>query len=215
MKKIILCLTLLAGTLACAELVTYNFSGEVSYIDTSLADVTDTTYSIGQTITAVISYDLATGSVVFNTSSSSDYTGSLQSLWVNNGAETIGGSAVDGNAVYTTVFNDSAGTDAIQFRITSDENPPVGTGVEALPLDNIWLTFTSLNTDQYADTSLPESVDPADFTFERLQITYYARGVGNYIVNVDAVPEPATAMMLFFGGGIGFVVNRLRRWANR
>lgn len=30
-----------------------------------------------------------------------------------------------------------------------------------------------------------------------------------------AVPEPATAMMLFFGGGVGLVVHRLRRWANR
>lgn len=34
-------------------------------------------------------------------------------------------------------------------------------------------------------------------------------------LTIEAVPEPATAMMLFFGGGIGFSIHRLRRWANR
>jgi hypothetical protein len=34
-------------------------------------------------------------------------------------------------------------------------------------------------------------------------------------LTIEAVPEPATAMMLFFGSGIGFVIHRARRWANR
>ena len=32
---------------------------------------------------------------------------------------------------------------------------------------------------------------------------------------VAAVPEPASAMMLIFGAGIGMIVHRARRWANR
>ncbi|MGE4488481.1 MAG: PEP-CTERM sorting domain-containing protein [Kiritimatiellales bacterium] len=134
---------------------------------------------------------------------------------MDNGTETIGGS-VDENEGYLPLFqvvNDSYGSDKLVFSFYHGQGT-LGTPVEGLGLDVLTLSLSSSNTNLFSDASVPASINPFDFDTEGIFLMY-AEGASNYMVSsVQAVPEPASALMLFFGAGVGFLTYRLRRWSS-
>ncbi len=218
-------LVLWSGVSAWAALETYNFSAEVIRIDTTVSNVTDATYSIGQTLNGTITYDLAEGGLWAEYGT---YTNMVLSAWVSTGTELLGGSISNGHSS-VSIFRDNVeyaegaydNFEAILFNqyFDSPDSPIGGTPVEGLELDRIGFGLGTFNTNVLADSSLPTALDLSDFNSWGTIVLYYENAthdeVYNIVAAVQAVPEPATAMMLFFGGGIGFIAHRLRRWANR
>jgi hypothetical protein len=220
-KKWIVCVILLSTvSIVRAEPVTYNFTGDITLISNRSGTAnTNTTYSVGQTITASVTYDLATGGEGLDFTGSSTYTNVLKSFWVDNGIETIGRTALDVDSEAIFRVDNQRVYDGVSFKMSASGAALfTGSSFNGFPLSSILLSFDTSDTSLYSDTSIPSSIDPSDFRMPMLLITYGdSGGDGGYVVfaQQQAVPEPATAMMLFFGGGIGFVVHRLRRWANR
>jgi len=66
----------------------------------------------------------------------------------------------------------------------------------------------------FTHPSFPGAAGGAEI-YDSLGIAGASPGYSPSTGSIVAVPEPATAMMLFFGGGVGFIIHRLRRWANR
>lgn len=215
MKKLlsVVCVVLLSAFCTHADLQTWSFTGEVFTINTNALE---SVYSVGQTITATIEYDLATAVFIEDSYGYGFYSNVVQSIWVNNGVETIGGATAGGGTYMTLAYD--RGNDAVSIGIWSDDAPLTGSDVGGLSFHGITYSMATSNTALYTDASLPASISVDDFDGAVLGLNYSPAGSpgdNKTVFVLSQVPEPATAMMLFFGGGIGFAIHRLRRWADR
>jgi hypothetical protein len=213
-KKIIIAYALLLGaTCAQAELMTWNFSGQVFWMTNSLESV----YTVGQTITATIEYDLAAAVQIADHFGQAEYTNVVKSIWVNNGVETIGGT-VTGDHSSGLVLSYDQSDDGISIGIWSESALLSGSDIGGLSLHGITYSMYTSNRDIYADGSLPASISLDDFDGAYMGLNYSPpeSSWDNQLVYVmQPVPEPATVMLLFVGGGVGFAIHRVRRTAQR
>ncbi len=212
MKKMI-ALILLIGASVFAEPVVWDFTGRIASVNngTNILSV----YTLGDILSGSIVVDVAEGVLDDSNSTYSTYSIALQSLWFDNGVQDIGFETRG----LIDVSNDNFGRDDMRFyHDTSGQREFVGDSINGLSLFSIILTL-EWPEDEFSDNSLSE-IDFGSITTWGLQVTY-SKSIpmepiqNEYMYITPAVPEPATAMMLFFGGGIGFVIHRLRRWANR
>jgi len=81
--------------------------------------------------------------------------------------------------------------------------------------------YFATSTNYVSGSELYSTATWAGSTFENLGLTQasytYTWGSGDHAdsITVNVVPEPASAMMLIFGAGVGIAIHRVRRSAMR
>lgn len=218
MKKIIWCTfaVLLAGMFVHAELVNYTFSGQITG-DASWNRPEESWYEAWTPLSCTIAFDLSQG--VEHQYQTGTYTNIVQSLWVNTGAETVGGSFPEGFNGWDSVFVRDTSNDTISFQLYVTAGSFGAQDMGSYFLESITFSLTDVGGEVFSDETLPASLDLADFDLANVELRYYSfETFRDYYVygsmQVGSVPEPATAMMLFFGGGLAFLTNRLRQRAS-
>lgn len=219
MKMKTVCLIVVCASCVFADPVTWNFTGRVSQVNngTNILSV----YTLGDTLSGSITVDTALAVLDWEGPSYNIYSGALQSFWLDNGQQNIGFNSRG----LINVKNDSIegfGTvDLLRFyHDTFGPTEFVGDSINGLSISSIQLSLYWPET-TFSDNTLPSEIDFNSIDRWGLQITYSKwspeSGTQSEYLFIEpaAVPEPATAIMLFAGGSIAFLVHRLRRWANR